>query len=221
MTLVYPIKPRPLAELSSDPNFMSNFSEPIQAMLILPRPSDSKPQYGAFKVAIKAKIDPPVAGLGGKSNICAKQFFFKSKEKKLVQDGKKQAELLAPEVICLTWAVSLLAQVHIFVTEQLRTRGVPPFPIPSMRFVRAAYAVEVGGDGDVFLLEELIEGKFTKLINNASADISDASFISLEDADRAEYLSFAQHVMFWKTKGLAFVSDFQGWPSNEKLTLMR
>ena len=80
-----------------------------------------------------------------------------------------------------------------------------------MVFVKSALAIsEI--DQEVFLLEEVIsedvEGPFIKYIGNGSVKPYD--FLKSEARRRGELLSFCQHVQFLKTKGLAFVGDFQG-----------
>ena len=83
-----------------------------------------------------------------------------------------------------------------------------------MRFVQCGLALDTGNDCTAFLLEEHIDSTaangswFVKYVNNSSA--KPCVFSNKEKAYQAEFLSFAQHVQFWKTNGLAFVSDFQG-----------
>ncbi|KAG0703266.1 alpha-kinase family-domain-containing protein [Suillus ampliporus] len=85
----------------------------------------------------------------------------------------------------------------------------PSFNIPQVRFVDAALVIEQGADKSVFLLEEFIEGKFQKYLNNDS--VLPRLFLKDDDAEYlAEFLSFSQHIQYWKTKRLAFVSDYQG-----------
>ena len=96
----------------------------------------------------------------------------------------------------------------------------PPFDIPRVCFVDAGLALsyapgvtrysKVGSIHTAFLIEEFIEGgnNFIKYIHNSSAT-------PLLDPDEEGYelalfFSFAQHVQFVKTGGLAFISDFQG-----------
>ena len=119
------------------------------------------------------------------------------------------------EISCLVWARVLLDLVYKFIDKGIALHGEPPFHIPQMRFVDAALAVEhnmaESTDGRVFLLEEVIgenEGRFRKYVNNVSA--VPVPFGNGDDEERALFLTFAQHVQYFKTKKLAFVSDFQG-----------
>ena len=89
--------------------------------------------------------------------------------------------------------------------------GPTPFPIPSMRFVNSALAI-ADDTHDTYLLEEVIDdtvhGIFAKYIGNGSVQPFD--FLEGDDIERGKFLSFCQHVQYIKTKGFAFVGDFQG-----------
>jgi hypothetical protein len=111
------------------------------------------------------------------------------------------------EITCLVWAQGLLQLAYSFVDGILKDRGDPPFPIPRMRFVQAALAMEQDGTG-VYLLEEFIGGKFRKYLNNVSAEPLQLS--TVDDQNRAEFLAFTQHVQYWKTGKQVFVADYQG-----------
>lgn len=67
---------------------------------------------------------------------------------------------------------------------------------------------------NVFLIEEVIrgdeQGPFRKYLNNVSPVPLPIS--CGDDDERAKFLSFSQHVQYWKTKKQAFVSDYQGKP---------
>uniref|UniRef100_A0ACB7IVE8 Uncharacterized protein n=1 Tax=Pleurotus cornucopiae TaxID=5321 RepID=A0ACB7IVE8_PLECO len=78
-----------------------------------------------------------------------------------------------------------------------------------MRFVHAALAnsKEVDGIKKSYLIEEVIDGKFVKYINNDSPEL-----LPMENGDqerRAKFLAFAQHVQYFKTESV-FISDLQG-----------
>ncbi|KAJ6613176.1 hypothetical protein B0H10DRAFT_1806119, partial [Mycena sp. CBHHK59/15] len=98
----------------------------------------------------------------------------------------------------------------------------PPFSIPDIRFVHAGVAVihqQVPGPVLVnkssicwsYLIEELIDEPqdgFYKFINNSSA-------ILLPTANEvvaavAGFLSFTQHVQYYKMDGMVYLSDLQG-----------
>ena len=98
--------------------------------------------------------------------------------------------------------------------------GSPTFDIPHMQFVQCGLAISKP-DGHrhashtAYLIEEYIDtdntsGKnwFVKYLNNSSA--KPRPFEDPWQTLCAEFLSFVQHVQFWKTEGLAFVLDFQG-----------
>ena len=97
----------------------------------------------------------------------------------------------------------------------------PPFDIPRVRFVDAGLALsyapgvtrysKVGSIHTAFLIEEFIKGGNNNLIKY----IHNSSATPLLDPDEEGYelalfFSFAQHVQYVKTGGLAFISDFQG-----------
>jgi hypothetical protein len=92
--------------------------------------------------------------------------------------------------------------------------GRPDFQIPQMRYVHAGLAISQSDDKAAFLLEEYIEsdaengGWFVKYLNNNSA--KPRTFANKDQTTPAQFLSFAQHVQFWKTDGLVFISDLQG-----------
>ncbi|KAM6490784.1 hypothetical protein JOM56_013747 [Amanita muscaria] len=91
--------------------------------------------------------------------------------------------------------------------------------LEKFRFVDSALAMEPHDSGtrgrrwkNVFLIEEVIhgdeEGPFRKYLNNVSPVPLPMS--CKEDDERATFLSFSQHVQYWKMKKQAFVSDYQG-----------
>ena len=170
--------------------------------------------YGQFKVARPGIITPPV--FGASSKVCLKQCFFVHPEsrERITYDSARQAEQLTTELNCMGWGSALMASVYDFIASCAGDLGPPPFEVPQMRFVQCGLALDTGNDRTAFLLEEHIDltaangSWFVKYINNSSA--RPRVFSNKEKACRAEFLSFAQHIQFWKTNGLAFVSDFQG-----------
>ena len=105
--------------------------------------------------------------------------------------------------------------VYAFIDKQSEAQGSgksKAIEIPNMRFVRAALAIEQVQQGACcFLLEDVISeesGSFRKYLNNTSA--KPCCFKSADDIQRAEFLAFAQHVQYFKTKKRAYVADFQG-----------
>ncbi len=171
----------------------------------------------------------------GNHDICVKQSFY-SKTKTITRqdgrsveirqdipyDGIKQAQDLIMEVTCLNWAHALLEMVYTFIGEWMDQHPAGKFPeikVPELRFVKAGLAVEKEGEQRCFLLEEVIpesEVSFRKYLNNTSAVLY--HFPAEDDNDHAQFLAFAQHVQYFKTKKCAYVADFQGW-SEDRETL--
>jgi hypothetical protein len=143
---------------------------------------------------------------------------------KKIYDGPRQAEMLTMELNCIGWASALMTCVYDFIKESEAGIGFPPFDVPRMQYVQCGLAISKPEDSNhpgpshghaAYLIEEYIDtnktsGKnwFVKYLNNSSA--RPRQFEDPKKNLRAEFLSFAQHVQFWKTDGLAFVSDFQG-----------
>ncbi|KAI0367935.1 hypothetical protein BV20DRAFT_922686, partial [Pilatotrama ljubarskyi] len=121
---------------------------------------------------------------------------------------------LSREILCTQWASALMDIVYDFVRAS--EHGSPPFPIPEMHFVWVALAIESKESTDrrVFMLEERVDrreqGEWRKYINNNSATPLASTMSSPELQNTAEFLVFCQHVQHLKTKGLAYISDFQG-----------
>jgi hypothetical protein len=91
----------------------------------------------------------------------------------------------------------------------------PPF----LRFVNMAMAVTgLDNSGSLYkksyIIEELIPNatRFVKYIHNTTA----APLVKIEDGETeeevaiAEYLCFIQHVLYFITDGMLYLSDFQG-----------
>ena len=175
--------------------------------------SRAKPKFGAFKQAIFGYVDRPA--LWNSTSVAIKQCFYKSSSgTRVLYDKHFQLMKLTAELNCLRWASALMGLVYNFINEYEETNGLSPsesFPIPNMVFVKSALAISET-DQEVFLLEEVIDeevdGPFIKYIGNGSVKPYD--FLEPKERHRGEFLSFCQHVQFLKTKGLAFVGDFQG-----------
>lgn len=107
------------------------------------------------------------------------------------------------EMNCLGWGNSLLRIVYDSIGEN------PGIPVPHLCFVGAALAISQDNEQHTFLVEELIdETPFVKYINNNSA--SPCNFVDPERSRIARFLAFSQHVQWVRTKGLVYVSDYQG-----------
>jgi alpha-kinase family protein len=187
--------------------------------------SPKNQKKGGFKIALFGTASQHI--FGDTFNICAKQTYYQKRATidqlgqtievthNIPHDGVTQIRNLSMEIACLVWARVLLDLVYKFIEKGIALRGEPPFYIPQLQFVDAALAVEhnmaKSTDGHVFLLEELIgegEGRFKKYVNNVSA--VPVPFGNGDDQETALFLTFAQHVQYYKTKKLAFVSDYQG-----------
>jgi hypothetical protein len=101
--------------------------------------------------------------------------------------------------------------VYELIAEHVKSNDNPPFEIPSMRFVNSGLVV-TEGNRNTYMVEEVIDeavdGRFVKYIGNGSA--IPYTFSNKAAAHRSNFLAFCQHVQYSKTKGLAFVGDFQG-----------
>jgi hypothetical protein len=204
------------AQLVESPNLLRELQHfpPVPATISY-APS-ATPREGAFKIAYLGHSSIPLFGTSSQE-VCIKQTFIKDASKrsgKIIVQGQTQAKYLSIELNCLGWAHALMELVYAFIRCKEETLGKPDFTVPQMRFVQAGLAIPKEDNAlHVFLLEEVIETNtpswFTKYLNNSSArplKFPDNTEMFL----RAQFLSFAQHVQFIETGGLAFVSDFQG-----------
>jgi hypothetical protein len=175
----------------------------------------AKPKYGAFKQTIFGNVDHGGhSALWNSTSVAIKQCFYTSPSTstRVLYDKHTQLTKLTAELNCLRWASALMGIVYNFIDEHKATNGLSPsFLIPEMAFVRSTLAISET-DQEVFLLEEVIdeavEGPFIKYIGNGS--VQPYNFLKSEERRRGEFLSFCQHLQYLKTKGLAFVGDFQG-----------
>ena len=102
--------------------------------------------------------------------------------------------------------------VYDYINNFIKVHGKPSFNIPEIRFVKSALAV-IDTTHETYMVEEVIDevvdGAFVKYIGNGS--VKPLDFLSgTAAAYLAQFLSFSQHVQYVKTKGLAFIGDFQG-----------
>ena len=128
------------------------------------------------------------------------------------------------------WADSLMTLANGWIQAQIAQRTIDndacPLTIPQLRFVRGGVASVQGGyhsfqveAGKVFyqpnatyLIEEVIPsalGHFTKYVHNMDATPQLPSFGG-PAYEIAEFLCFVQHLQYWKTDALVYISDFQG-----------
>jgi hypothetical protein len=170
---------------------------------------------GGFKIASVGHTSSLLFG-GMLNKVCYKQCYHAKPGSgvRQIYQGAKQAENLTMELNCIGWASALMVLVYNFMEKKVSILGRPDFQIPQMRYVHAGLAVSQSDDKAAFLLEEYIEsdaengGWFVKYLNNNSA--KPRTFANKDQTIRTQFLSFAQHVQFWKTDGLVFISDLQG-----------
>ncbi|KAJ7205242.1 hypothetical protein GGX14DRAFT_368183, partial [Mycena pura] len=96
----------------------------------------------------------------------------------------------------------------------------PPFPVPDMCFVHAGLAISHTSTSydsaiaNTFLIEELLDTSssgFEKFINNGSAQPVEAAMSAHPDI--CMFLTFTQHLQYWKSGEAIFLSDLQGTTS--------
>ncbi|KAG6907733.1 hypothetical protein DXG01_007591 [Tephrocybe rancida] len=176
------------------------------------------PTSGTFKTAHAGVSSKPLFRNSESHAVCIKQAFFfdKTNNTNKFYDGAKQAEVLTIELNCIGWSDALFDMVYHTVDAVDQEKGMPPFEVPKMRYVQAGIAISLSesenGIKQAFLVEELIGTKgtdyFIKYINNDSA--RPRKFKNLERSVRAEFLAFAQHLMYVKTGATIYASDLQG-----------
>jgi hypothetical protein len=170
-------------------------------------------KYGSFKRASFGHLSSSVFSGSESTSVCIKQCWYlcKASGARLVYDNHTQITKLSAEINCLRWAAALMGIVYDFINKYTKIHGEPSFTVPDMRFVKSALAV-VDTTHETYMIEEVIDeavdGAFMKYIGNGS--VKPLDFLSGTAAYRAEFLSFSQHVQYMKTKGLAFIGDFQG-----------
>lgn len=149
--------------------------------------------------------------------VVAKRVFFRKGEGKKRHRFSKEDELgkTLDEANCLYWATCLMSLVYIFVDEMIETKTVKAAvadQVPRLRLVHAAVAIPDDtsdhAGAATYLLEERIEGKFIKYINNNSA-VPTYHLRGFEEKIGL-FLCFAQHVQHRLTNEVVYLSDFQG-----------
>lgn len=134
-------------------------------------------------------------------------------------DPEVQLPALVMELKLTQWGRALLNLVYAYIKLVNLDEDISKFiEVPQFRFTQVALAIEKlpssepGARPKVFLLEENLEtmkqGQFRKYMSNMPHIF--LIFDDKENAMQAEFFRFAQHVMYWKTGKLAYVSDFQG-----------
>ncbi|KAK7453249.1 hypothetical protein VKT23_011925 [Stygiomarasmius scandens] len=129
---------------------------------------------------------------------------------------------------------SLFSFAESWIGHLLKSTGIKrPVQLPNLAYVNAGVATchdavvgtttkSLSSRHMALMLEDEISDfpdSFCKYINNGSASIEDVVNDHPEDDHfriAVEYLASIQHILFWKTDGCAYLSDFQG--CNGKLT---
>jgi alpha-kinase family protein len=131
--------------------------------------------------------------------------------------GHLEYNALLVECNCIRWASILMDLTYQFIAREVRTRGEPPYPIPTLRFTRVMVAlVQDLPVSKAFLVEEWIDtddgdNQFIKYLNNRVPHyISDSAPQARKAREITDFLIFAQHVQWQKSQYLAFASDYQG-----------
>lgn len=188
---------------------------------------------GAFKTAHTATLiltNPMASGIGSRvpDNIMIKCPYLhrpdQFNEPPYNQLGvKKECEKLFHKANILYWAKVFFKLAEDFVTKRIRNAPEPlPFTIPSIHFIDASFTFQypmnlwargpkvTTVDAAYLCKEEIPDAntEFTKFIHNGNC-------VPLVKPGKPEYdvtqfLAFIQHVQYVKTKGLAYVSDYQG-----------
>ena len=175
---------------------------------------------GTFKtahpgtVSFKDTVDPDLFPSG---KVCVKQVFDKLPDGSIVRlKGRHELERLSVECNCLIWASLLLDFTYQFINREVEGRGGLSRPIPELRFTRSMIAIVRESTMEkAFLIEEWLdpddgECPFVKYLGNRFLEPCVPLTAPPRTHEIAEFLSFAQHIQWQKTGGLAFTSDYQG-----------
>ncbi|KAF6760780.1 MHCK/EF2 kinase, partial [Ephemerocybe angulata] len=127
-----------------------------------------------------------------------------------------QEELLhiINECNLMYWCSTIMRCAYQFISAKVEEKGEPPFEIPNLRFLSMAKLQKGESISPMitlgYMLEEMIHGDFVKYIHNGHPVPCTEPPLSDEEYKIAEFLCFTQHVQYLQTKGLAFISDYQG-----------
>ncbi len=131
--------------------------------------------------------------------------------------GHLKYNALLVECNCIRWASILMDMTYQFIAREVKHRGEPPYPIPTLRFTRVMITlIQDLPASKAFLVEEWIDTddsdcRFIKYLNNRVLHhISDSPPQACKAREITDFLTFAQHVQWQKSGQLAFTSDYQG-----------
>ena len=184
---------------------------------------NAKPMSGGSKQALFATCSEVLPGFTS-PNVVIKQVFREVDQgngtsRRLLLPSDGQIRYLTAEILCGQWADALMKDVFDFIEAQIKATEVSKeqLPIPNIRYVRMALALEDGVRGDhrkVFLIEERIdkstEGGWRKYMNNNMAVPNPTATRTCEEQHIADFLVFCQHAQYKHTSELAYVTDYQG-----------
>jgi hypothetical protein len=183
--------------------------------------AQSTMERGSFKTAHPGTVTladgatlPPFTN----QKVCIKQVYEKRGDGNAIGQvkGRHELDAFAVECNCLRWASILLDLTYQFISREINARGEPPFHIPQLRFTRVMIAIVQDTSLEkAFLIEEWIDTDerdypFVKYIDNRTSLSCVPDFAPPHAHDKAEFLSFAQHVQWEKSQRSAFTSDYQG-----------
>lgn len=180
-------------------------------------------RMGSFKTSHPGKVqlkDPERLPFTN-STVCVKQMYERrgNSGNGAISRLKGHLELnaLLVECNCLRWASILLDLTYQFIAREVKTRGQPPYPIPMLQYTRVMIAiVQDLPTSKAFLVEEWIntddsDHQFIKYLNNrVPHHTSDLVPQAPKVQEITDFLVFAQHVQWQKSRYLAFTSDYQG-----------
>ena len=188
--------------------------------------SKNNRQMGAFKAAFRGTSSKAMSIMhtkdpkSGRYPIMAKAIFqgTHSNGAVVLARAPRQLQDLGMEAHCLIFGHAFLNLVYGYVDKWCHEKGETrqtakiSTGIPNVRFIAAGMGIQQrGGDNPrVILVEEFINGSFTKYINNADAQVLPQRCSDTEAKVIGEFLAFSQHVQYWKTKKQVFVTDYQG-----------
>jgi hypothetical protein len=174
---------------------------------------------GSFKTGHQGSIVldhglglPPFTG----TLICVKQPYVKNSNGSIRRmESIESVSRLEIECRCLYWAVYLMQLTYRFIHKVItQWKEVPSFVIPKIDFVRGMLAITKTEPKKAFLVEQWLDTsntstcQFTKYIHNGKAMSCLSSNATDEEKIIAEFLTFAQHFQWHKTRYTIFTSDF-------------
>ncbi|KAJ7630219.1 hypothetical protein FB45DRAFT_832782 [Roridomyces roridus] len=211
--LIYILPGASWKTLIQNPRIFSDVTKGLPTHDVIFYNTKAQPVSGGFKSALPGRSKNALFPDSSPSKaVCLKQGFHLQSGDKVMYEGVSQVKFLCSELNLLGWGDTMMDLVYVFMERSESELGRPPFEIPVMRFVSAGLAISQSNQQEAFMVEEWIDpetqGPFVKYIHNNSGRPRD--FERADHQIRAEFLSFCQHVQYFKTNGAAYISDFQG-----------